>query len=1211
MGGWWRVGGAAVVGAAAGTAAVAALTDGKPWMTVAGAVVGAVGTAFAPSVLDRLRQRADAQDALNAAAELMLDVSGPALLLHPSRGVVPFEGREREIEKLLTWCADPRAERLRLLTGPGGVGKSRLAAELIARLGREWGWVEVRDDAEVDALAKWRAVEQRQVLLVVDYTETRTGLAALLHEVAADEGRRVRVLLLARSAGDWWRQLGGVSARVRQMVTAAGAEVMTLAEQVAPGKSDHDLVAEAVPCFAAALGVEAPQQFELELSGRPRRILDLHAAALVVVLRSAQPRTGAITVDVADVLEELLDHERRYWVQSAQAHGFLGGTQGLNTVMVEQTVAVGTLLGARDRTQAAVAVGRVPGATASGTVADWLRELYPPDDDRKWLGRLQPDRLAELHVTRQLSGSEELLAACLKNLDERQERRALVTLARAAQELEAAEEILQRLLPPTAKEVVSFMVRFVDDILRKRFGREGGFAADDVVVVDPAMGAGSYLLKIVDMVAQTVEEREGKGAVPAQLKKLFGRLVGMERQAGPYAVAELRLSQTLKSTYGAEIAEKDQKLYTADTLDSQFEKTQLDLDSMYEPIAHSRRETNRVKRETPVQVVIGNPPYRERAKGMGGWIEQGAENAGHGVPLDAFKAVGRRKYEYVLSNLYVYFWRWATWKVFDARPEQSSGIVAFITTSGYTTGHGFADMREYLRRTTDEGWIIDLSPEGHQPDVSTRVFPDVQQPLCIGVFARNGTGNHETPALIHHVSLSGHRSEKFARLASLALDGPEWTACATGWHDRLQAAGPDDWLRYPALDDLMPWQTPGINPNRTWVYDPSPEILRARWERLIKAPVGNKAGLFKETRDRTIESIATALPGGTPSALPISKENSLMPNFETVAYRSFDRQKLLYDPRVIDYSRPSLWRVAGCSQIFASELHTELIYNGPGLTFSSYVPDMHHFAGSGGGRVLPLYRDRAAEAVNLAPNLVRLLSERLDLPVLPPDVLAYIAAVTAHGGYTVRFADSLFTPGVRVPLTGDPELWAQAVRIGKRVIWLHTYGERFVDPAEGRPAGPPKPASDQRAKPQVAIPGTVEGMPDDISYNAETATLYVGTGRISPVRPEVWMYEVSGMNVVKKWFGYRKKNPAGRKSSPLNDVHTGKWPAEFTTELLQLLHMLTLCVELEPDQADLLERICSGPLVTVADLERAKVFPVPPGACKAPAPEPPEAPTGL
>lgn len=340
-------------------------------------------------------------------------------------------------------------------------------------------------------------------------------------------------------------------------------------------------------------------------------------------------------------------------------------------------------------------------------------------------------------------------------------------------------------------------------------------------------------------------------------------------------------------------------------------------------------------------------------------------------------------------------------------------------------------------------------------------------------------------------------------------------------------------------------------------------------------------------------------------------ETTLEPHIETVAYRSFDRQRLLYDPRVIDYARPSLWQVLGDEQIFATEQHAHPIGCGPALVFTAHVPDMHHFNGRG-GRVLPLYRDRLAGSANLAPGLTLLLSRYLHLSVTASDVLAYIAAVTAHGGYTARFAEDLRIPGVRVPLTADPELWERAVRLGKRVIWLHTYGERFVNPAEGRPAGPPKPDPDQRALVRTPIRGfDGEKMPDDICYDAETATLLVGAGRISPVRPEVWAYEVSGMRVVKRWFDYRRKNPIGRKSSPLDDIHTEEWPAEFTTELLQLLHVLTLCVDLEPDQADLLERICSGPLITVSDLEESNVLPVPATAHKAPSAESVDAPTLL
>ena len=296
----------------------------------------------------------------------------------------------------------------------------------------------------------------------------------------------------------------------------------------------------------------------------------------------------------------------------------------------------------------------------------------------------------------------------------------------------------------TPNEVVSAMVRLVEEILRTRMGIARGFADEDVVIVDPAMGTGTFLLSVIDMVATTIAEEEGLPAVPPQVRSLFGRLVGFERQAGPFAVAELRVHQAVKAKHNTEVPEQEVRFFVADTLDNPYiEQTHLGL--TYEPIARSRREANKIKREVPVLVVIGNPPYRDRARGLGGWVEQGDSNSGIAAPLSAFRAAGNGRYEYVLSNLSIYFWRWATWKAFDAHPDQPSGVVAFITTSAYTTGQGFAGMREYLRRTADEGWIINLSPEGHQPEVSTRIFPGVQHPLCIGIFARYGHGNPAVP----------------------------------------------------------------------------------------------------------------------------------------------------------------------------------------------------------------------------------------------------------------------------------------------------------------------------------------------------------------------------------------------------------------------------------------------------------------------------------
>jgi hypothetical protein len=98
------------------------------------------------------------------------------------------------------------------------------------------------------------------------------------------------------------------------------------------------------------------------------------------------------------------------------------------------------------------------------------------------------------------------------------------------------------------------------------------------------------------------------------------------------------------------------------------------------------------------------------------------------------------------------------------------------------------------------------------------------------------------------------------------------------------------------------------------------------------------------------------------------------------------------------------------------------------------------------------------------------------------------------------------------------------------------------------------------------------------------------------------------MKIIRKWFGYRKKDPAGRRSSPLDDINAEHWPARYTTELLELLNALEMCIDVEPLQADVLARIVDGPLITVADLRQEGVFPVPASARK---PLPPESPDML
>jgi hypothetical protein len=93
-------------------------------------------------------------------------------------------------------------------------------------------------------------------------------------------------------------------------------------------------------------------------------------------------------------------------------------------------------------------------------------------------------------------------------------------------------------------------------------------------------------------------------------------------------------------------------------------------------------------------------------------------------------------------------------------------------------------MRDDLRRTCSEIWIIGCSPEGHQPEVATRIFQGVQQPVCIVLAAKRLEKNASLPAKVHFRALpTGRREEKFAALGKIALGDAGWMDCPGGWRD--------------------------------------------------------------------------------------------------------------------------------------------------------------------------------------------------------------------------------------------------------------------------------------------------------------------------------------------------------------------------------------------------------------------------------------------
>jgi len=905
----------------------------------------------------------------------------------------------------------------------------------------------------------------------------------------------------------------------------------------------------------------------------------------------------------------------------------------------------------RDEATEQLAVGS---EALTGLATDWRKLLFPDATDERFadgyaqavtfgmlMARAKKIELATglQKVASELSHTSSLIGAALRLLTDNAEDQAtlktsLGTLIRVLDAVDWSkiskdkpdswlyfyEEFLEvydnRLRKQTGSyytppEVVGAMVGLVDEALKSpRFGQHAGLASPSVTLADPSTGTGTFILGVLRRIAETVRADEGEGAVKGAINAAVKRLVAFEMQLGPFAVAQLRILAEIVDLTGVQSATPP-RMFVTDTLGNPHDDEGW-IPGILAPIARSRKEANKIKREEPITVVIGNPPYKERAKGRGGWIESGDKNAKEAPPLADWmppREWGVGAHSKHLRNLYIYFWRWATWKVFDHDGRNRPGIVCFITVAGFLNGPGFQKMRDSLRRTCDDIWVVDCSPEGHQPEVNTRIFQDVQQPVCIVMASRSAKSKPHIPARVLFQALpKGHREDKFRALSDLRLQGKAWVECPSDWRAPFLPASQRAWSTYPRLDDLFIYNGSGVMPGRTWIIAPDPDSLERRWQKLVHAPADQKEVLFHphlrmgrpgDKHSRRV--VPSGLPGYERQLKPVADETGPCLPPTRYGFRSFDRQWIIADNRLINQPNPELWESRSGEQVYVTALSRTSPSSGPALTFTALVPDLDHYKGSFGGRVFPLWRDSEASAANVPRKLLDVLARKCGMTITAEDFVAYIAAVAAHPAFTARFQDDLSTPGLRIPLTGDRHTFAEAAELGRTVIWLHTFGERMSDPQHGRPAHPPRmpPGRMPRIPAAGAIPQEPAAMPDSIGYDAGKSRLLIGQGFVENVAPEMWLYEVSGKQVLLHWFSYRKANRERpiigdrRAPSTLGDIQPDRWLPEYTTELINVLNVLGRLADLEPAQAALLEKICKGPTISGEELRVAGAFEAP------------------
>lgn len=745
----------------------------------------------------------------------------------------------------------------------------------------------------------------------------------------------------------------------------------------------------------------------------------------------------------------------------------------------------------------------------------------------------------------------------------------------------------------TPLPVVRYIVKTVDDALRS-FDLPLGVAdlttwaeyikahpgieipkrakPDDPVVsmFDPANGTGTFLVEWIR------QARRNAGVVGEEAA--LAHASACEISLASYTVSHLKVSLDISE----KLREKSRlPIYLGDTLG---QKHPYVIDELADPISTEGAHADEVKFDWNHNVLIGNPPYdRVESSGTGGFVTAPQDGSSRSLFDDIFDDARKHtifSHHASLYNLYVYFWRWAIWKAFEV--NTGPAVVSMITASSWLTGPGFIGLRRLAREVADEIIVLDLGGDNKGSRKDENVF-DIESPVAIVTLIRKGHGDRTRQADVRYMRVWGTRSEKLETVVGLAIDGreSEFVSAPGDWHDRLVPdTGGADWSTYAPLVDLFPWQSPGCKFNRTWPIAPMSELLATRWDRLLSGEdeadraqcfVTPSSGRNIWSRVGDLKKIVD-LPSGT-----------AIPTVARYGYRSFDRQHCIADPRVAALERPPLWASVSEDQVFLTTLTTKVLGGGPATVPSAHVPDLDYFSGRGGKDVIPLYRD-AKGTPNADPKLLDFVTKRhreSDASAAQMTIerlFAYAFGVLAGTDYTARFEVALATPGPRVPLAADPDLFARVASHGERLLWLQTFGERFAGGQGGLPL------SGITWSPE---PTKLPADKKDIKYDPSSGTLTVANGTLIGVPHDVWGFEVSGMQVIPKWLGYRLAKPAGKAASsksPLDKMRPKTWLPEWSLELIEIVGVLKETLSMVPSGVALLDEIVAGPLIGADEL---------------------------
>lgn len=608
----------------------------------------------------------------------------------------------------------------------------------------------------------------------------------------------------------------------------------------------------------------------------------------------------------------------------------------------------------------------------------------------------------------------------------------------------------------TPDAVVDFIVRAVDEILRRDFGKDTGLADPSVTLLDPATGTATFLAHAYRHVYQQMTEAGDGGVWPDRARAhLMRHFYGFELLPAAYTLAHIKLRALLAELNVPLKDDERLPVYLTNTLEEGI-KAQIAL-PILDVLSKEVVTANAIKSSEPILVVLGNPPYSGHSANPSRTPE--GELTWIGKLIETYRKVdgadlGERNPKW-LQDDYVKFLRFAQWRI----AQTSSGVVGFITNHGYLDNPTFRGMRRSLMQSFHELYFLDLHGNSKKKETAPGGGPDknvfdIQQGVAICLLIKRPGPVPSAGGTVHHGDLFGPREAKYAALRELSL-----FSNPSAWEPLAPSA--PFYLFRPQDQTIREeyeqgWRVPDIFPVNSVGIVTARDSLTIAWEKdeiwntvtdfvsLPEETARKKYDLGDDARDWKITLAQEDLKKSGPNGINGPIQSKITP----ILYRPFDTRYTYFTghsrgfqcmPRgdvMRHMTHKNLGLIVGRSSAVIGDEEWNV------LGISRNIIDFNYFR-RGGGQIHPLWLYPAPNSLeterraNISDKFLTVLAARIDDTPAPEDIFHYVYALFHAPAYRTRYAEFLKGDFPRLPLPPDAQTFRDGAKIGKKLVGLH------------------------------------------------------------------------------------------------------------------------------------------------------------------------------